>query len=135
MISRFKSFESSFLIFFRFFTIVLTLSTLLLPANALAQYICEKGDCVNGIGKKIVSNSQAYMEGNFVDGVLKEGEVLFPNGDLFQGKFEDNKLVEGKKIFKDGKKLEGVFFDGVFIKGKITEADGVSRFINLKRLN
>lgn len=119
----------------RFLIITLILSTLLLPTNALAQYVCEKGDCVNGIGKKAVSNSQAYMEGSFVDGVLKEGKLLFPNGDIFQGKFENNKLVEGKKIFKNGKTLEGEFFDDLFIKGKITEVDGSSRLIQLKRLN
>jgi hypothetical protein len=135
MIFHFKSFEFSFVNFFRLLTIALTLSTLLFPTNVLAQYVCEKGDCVNGIGKKAVSNSQAYMEGNFVDGVLKEGKVLFPNGDLFQGKFENNKLVEGKKTFKDGKKLEGEFFDDIFIKGKITDVDGASRFIQLNRLN
>jgi hypothetical protein len=135
MIFRFKSYEFSIFNFFRYLAIALTFSTLLLPANVLAQYVCEKGDCVNGIGKKAVANSQAYMEGNFVDGVLKEGKVLFPNGDIFQGKFENNKLIEGKKIFKDGKKLEGVFFGDVFIKGKITDVDGASRFIQLKRLN
>jgi hypothetical protein len=135
MIFRFKFFEFYFFNFFRFLTIALTLSALLFPTNVLAQYVCEKGDCVNGIGKKTVSNSQAYLEGNFVDGVLKEGKVLFPNGDLFQGKFENNKLVQGKKIFKNGKKLEGEFFGDIFIKGKITEVDGATRFIQLKRLN
>ena len=133
MIFLFKFFKFSFFNFFRFLTIALTLSALLFPTNVLAQYVCEKGDCVNGIGKKIVSNSQAYMEGNFVDGVLKEGKVFFPNGDLFQGKFEDNKLVEGKKTFKDGKRLEGKFFENVLIKGKITYKDGTSNFIELNR--
>ncbi len=135
MIFHFKSSELHFLNFFRLLILSLTLLTLLLPANALGQYVCEKGDCVNGIGKKIVSNTQAYMEGKFVDGVLQEGKVLFPNGDVFQGKFENNKLLVGEKIFKDGRRLEGEFFDEVLVKGKITYMDGTSRFIQLKRIN
>ena len=135
MIFHFKIFGFSFYNFFRFLIVALTLSALFFPTNALAQYVCEKGDCVNGIGKKKVLNSKSYMEGRFVDGVFKEGDVLFPNGDFFQGKFKNNKLVEGKKIFKNGKTLEGEFFEDVFIKGKVTEADGSSRYIRLKRLN
>ncbi len=135
MILIFKSTKFHFCSFFRLLLACLTLTTFLLPANALGQYICEQGDCVNGFGKKVVANSNAYMEGKFTEGELKEGKVLFPNGDLFQGKFENNKLIEGQKIFKDGRKLEGKFFDNVLIKGKITYMDGTSRFIKLKRLN
>ena len=109
------------------------LIVLLIPSIVFGQYICEKGDCENGVGKKIVINSSSYMEGIFENGVLKEGDVLFPNGDLFQGKFKNNKLAEGKKIFKDGKRLEGKFFDNVLIKGRITYKDGTSRFIQLNR--
>ena len=113
----------------------LAISTFLFSADAYGQYICEKGDCENGFGKKTVSNSDAFMEGKFVDGVLKEGKVFFPNGDIFEGKFENNFLVEGQKKLKNGKKLEGKFFENVLINGKITDLDGTSRFIKLKRIN
>jgi hypothetical protein len=132
---RFKSSETYLFKFSLFLIVSLAITVLLLPANALGQYVCEKGDCVNGIGKKTVLNSSSYMEGQFADGVLKEGKVFFPNGDFFEGKFENHKLVRGKKIYKDGSKLEGEFFDNVLIKGKITYIDGTSRFIKLKRLN
>ncbi|GEM_PF-2197283 len=132
---RFKPSENYLFKFSRFLIVSLAISVLLLPANALGQYVCEKGDCVNGIGKKAVLNSPSYMEGQFVDGILKEGKVFFPNGDIFEGKFENHKLVRGKKIYKDGRKLEGEFFDNVLIKGKVTYIDGTSRFIQLKRLN
>ncbi len=135
MILRFKSTKFFRFDFFRSLVAFLILSAFLLPTNALGQYICEKGDCLNGDGKKIVENSQSYMEGKFVNGVLQEGKVQFSNGDIFQGKFENNKLLEGQKIFKDGRRLEGKFFDDVLIKGKITYMDGTSRFIELNRLN
>jgi hypothetical protein len=117
----------------RFLITLNLLITLLAPTFAFGQYLCKEGDCENGIGEKIVINSSAYMKGRFEQGVLKEGDVLFPNGDLFQGKFENNKLAEGKKTFKDGKRLEGKFFENVLIKGKITYKDGTSNFIELNR--
>ena len=104
-----------------------------LYGNVFAQYICE-GDCVNGYGVKKVEGSKAYMEGRFSEGVLQEGTVAFPNGDLFTGKFSDNFLKEGSKLLHNGKKLEGKFFKNVLVEGTITEPDGASRRIRMKSL-
>ena len=128
-------YKSNWFNLFRLMTFFLTVSIFLFPLKVSGQYICETGDCVNGIGKKKVKNSQAYMEGKFVEGVLTEGKVFFRNGDIFQGKFEDSKLVEGQKTFKGGNKLEGKFVEGVLIKGKITYMDGTSSLIELNKLN
>ena len=135
MILNFKSNTSHCFLLFLFFIMSLALSTFLFPSNVFGQYVCNQGNCVSGFGKKTVLNGKAYMEGTFVEGTLREGKVLFPNGDIFQGKFENNKLLEGQKIFKDGRKLEGKFEGNVLVNGKITYMDGTSSLIQLKKLN
>ncbi|MFQ5443680.1 MAG: hypothetical protein ACE5EK_03585 [Nitrospinales bacterium] len=101
-------------------------------STAYAQYQCTEGDCENGTGKKVVTDSTAYMEGQFTDGVLTQGKVVFPNGDVFEGRFEGQQLVQGSKKFKAGGSLEGKFKSGVLHEGKITYRDGSSRWIKLK---
>tara|TARA_B100000686_G_C16785644_1_gene975051 strand:+ start:649 stop:1014 length:366 start_codon:yes stop_codon:yes gene_type:complete len=100
--------------------------------HGFAQYVCE-GDCVNGNGLKKVQGSTAYMKGKFKGGVLMEGTVSFANGDVFVGKFKDNFLKEGSKFFHTGKRIEGSFYQNILVEGKITELDGSSRIIKLRR--
>lgn len=106
---------------------------LLSSTQAFGQYVCVQGDCVNGIGKKNVENSSAYLEGKFVDGNLVQGKVVFPTGEIQSGTFENHQLIQGFRLFKDGRKLEGKFYRGVLTEGYITYKDGSKRFIKLKR--
>ena len=114
------------------FTIVIT--GLFWNSDSSAQYICVEGDCINGIGKKQVEGSAAFMQGKFVDGILKKGKVVFSNGSVFTGKFKKHKLVEGLKVFPNGNKLEGRFVEDVLVDGRITYQDGTSRLIKMKPL-
>ena len=102
-------------------------------SDVYAQYVCE-GDCVNGYGLKKVQGSTSHMKGKFKDGVLVEGTVAFSNGDVFAGKFKDNFLEKGSKLFHTGKRMEGSFYQNILVDGKITEPDGSSRIIKLKRM-
>ena len=114
------------------FTIVATFS--FWDSESSAQYICVKGNCINGTGKKQVEGSSAYIQGKFMDGILREGKVVFPNGSVFNGKFKEHKLVEGLKIFPNGSKLEGRFVEEVLVEGRITYQNGTSRLIKMKPL-
>ena len=104
----------------------------LFAGDVFAQYVCE-GNCVNGNGFKKAQGSTAYMKGKFKEGVLTEGTVSFPNGDMFVGKFRDNFLEEGFKFFHTGRQMEGSFYQNILVVGKITEPDGSSRIIKLRR--
>ena len=114
---------------------ILTLTSVLVvfSSNLFAQYVCE-GECVNGYGLKKSIEQKAYMKGKFLNGVLQEGKVVFPNGDVFEGKFKDNFLKEGSKVLHTGKRLVGKFYKNVLIEGKITEPNGVARNIKLKQM-
>lgn len=99
-----------------------------------AQYDCVQGDCSNGIGKLNVKNGTAYMEGQFANGVLVQGKVAFPNGDVFEGVFKNHDLVQGVKRYKNGSVLEGRFVEGVLVDGKLTHKNGASFPVKLKSM-
>lgn len=107
---------------------------ILFASTGYAQYECVRGDCANGTGKLAVTGSTAYMEGKFVDGVLAQGKVEFPNGNVFEGEYEDHKLVKGIKKYKNGQVQEGEFIDGVLVEGKFTDKNGTTHVIKLKSL-
>mgnify|MGYP001162366065 CR=1 FL=1 len=50
--------------------------TVLFAGDVFSQYICE-GDCINGYGIKKVEKNTAHMKGQFVEGILREGTVVF----------------------------------------------------------
>lgn len=115
---------------------ILSLATalVLFASTGYAQYECVRGDCTNGTGKLAVTGSTAYMEGKFVNGVLVQGKVAFPNGNVFEGEYEEHKLIKGIKKYKNGQVQEGKFIDGVLVEGKFTDKNGTTRFIKLKSL-
>ena len=112
----------------------LTLTLFFIQSDGWAQYICVQGNCINGMGKKQVKDSPAFLQGKFKDGILQEGKALFPNGDVFTGKFKDHKLTDGIKVFSNGSKLQGTFVEEVLVDGIITYEDGSSRRIKLRPL-
>ena len=112
--------------------IIIIASLTIWSAELSAQYICTEGDCLNGTGKKKVKDGTGYIQGKFKDGILQEGKVVFPNGNVFTGKFKDHKLVQGLKVFPNGSRLEGRFFEEVLVEGRITYEDGSSRLIKLR---
>lgn len=112
--------------------LLLTLIAGLLPySTAQAQYKCLEGDCVNGKGKKAIEDGSGYLEGEFWQGALVSGKVVFPNGDVFEGQFQGTDLVRGVKRFKNGTIHEGKFFSTILTEGKITYPDGTSHDVHM----
>ena len=107
---------------------------LLLGSTVQAQYRCMEGDCINGKGKKVLEDGISGMEGNFFEGTLVTGKVMFPNGDVFEGVFENNMLTQGAKRFKNGRTYEGMFKSNVLVDGRIIEPDGSIHNIKMRDL-
>lgn len=105
---------------------------LLLGSTVQAQYRCTEGDCINGKGRKILEDGVSGMEGNFFEGTLVTGKVIFPNGDVYEGVFENNTLAQGTKHIKNGRTYEGVFNSNVLVDGRIIEPDGTIHEIKMR---
>ena len=66
------------------------------------------------------------IEGEFLDGKIEKGKILFKNDNEYEGHFEDGKM-KGKGIFKykNGDIYEGFFDNDLFNgEGKIIKSDG-----------
>jgi hypothetical protein len=73
-----------------------------------------KNNKLNGKGIRYY-NQGTVMNGIFVDGMIAEGEVTFPEGGSYKGGFKKgNYHGKAEFIFSDGKKYVGSFQDGNF---------------------
>ena len=69
-----------------------------------------------------MSNGQTY-EGNWRDGILNEGSLLYPNGNMYVGEFTAlSPNGYGEMTRSDGTTLKGNWVNGEINKGcEITE--------------
>jgi hypothetical protein len=85
---------------------------------------CINGDCVNGFGEKIYSDSSRFV-GTFEKGAKINGTFFYPNGDVYKGPFEKN-LRSGfaKYTYKNGEEFNGIYADDKKAYGKYSFTNG-----------
>jgi len=78
-----------------------------------------------GFGTLYKKNGDIY-EGEFLDGIIKKGKIMFKNDDEYEGNFEEGKMKgKGTYKYKNGDVYEGFFENDLFNGlGKITMIGG-----------
>ena len=74
----------------------------------------------------LYKNNGDIIEGEFFDGKIKNGKIMFKNMDIYEGSFKDEKM-SGRGIYKyeNGDIYEGFFENDLFNgEGKITKKNG-----------
>ncbi len=85
-----------------------------------------EGNCLNGNGKRVFC-CHYVEEGEYEDGVLKKGKIIYFNsGIVYEGEFDENGDLDGqgRAIYGNGTIAQGEFKEGNIVKGKITLPDG-----------
>ena len=75
----------------------------------------------------LYKNNGDIVEGEFEDGNIKKGKIIFKNDDIYEGDFENGKM-KGKGIYKykNGDIYEGSFENDLFNgEGLLTKSNGV----------
>jgi hypothetical protein len=70
---------------------------------------------MHGYGKYLLKNDKVFVEGYWDKGILKQGRIFLPNGDIYEGEIENNEY-DGKGKYYD--KVEDSIYEGTFIKGE-----------------
>lgn len=103
--------------------VVVSIIVLVLTVQAQGQ--CVKGNCYNGQGKYLISNT-SYYEGDFSASKFHgKGRLVYKNGDVYIGSFvKGQKERLGKYIFADNSFYIGDFYnDQRHGKGKMIFAN------------
>jgi len=92
------------------------------------EHLDKEDYFINNIinGKGIINVSNSHIEkGNFVDGKLSKGIVIYSDGSSFEGTYIDGYANgEGKLTYASGRVKEGTFLNGDLINGRIHNTDG-----------
>jgi hypothetical protein len=85
------------------------LTLLIITFHFFSNSQCIVGDCVQGYGEKIYSDSSIF-KGNFDKGKKLSGEYIYASGDIYKGEFKDN-LRNGlaEYIYKNGDVFRGFY--------------------------
>ena len=90
-------------------TLIVLFFFLITSKSVFAQ--CIKGNCLDGTGTYNFESGAQYS-GEWINGNLYKGILIFPNGNKYTGEFKDNKLNgKGKLIFTNGDEYEGEWKD------------------------
>jgi len=109
---------------------------------------------MDGYGQYILKNDNVFVEGIWDKGILKNGRIFLPNGEIYEGQIE-NSLFHGQGklinhngeiydgIFKYGEKSDfgkiifndGCFYEGYIINDNIPNGKGEFKWIDNNNFN
>lgn len=72
----------------------------------------DVGVLTDGIGVK--DKKFASFQGDFSDGMLKTGSIVYPDGKCFTGTFNGKRIVHGRGLFRCA---DGSAYEGEWVKG------------------